>query len=132
MTNKKLKEIQIKYLIYMLMVGGGKKSSLALSNAFKSDNLGGTLGAISGAAGSMLGSALSSAQLADTSGVESQIKEKQTYKVGANSNEALMNEWSAYSPMNNVSWRDVRGNNGASSIIGGLGSAGAGLQLVLK
>ena len=126
MTNKKIKRNTNKVLNLYDDGGWGKKSSLALSNAFKGDNLGGTLGAIRGAAGSMLGSALSSAQLADTSGVESQIKEKQTYKVGANSNEALMNEWSAYSPMNNVSWRDVRGNKGASSIIGGLGSAGAG------
>ena len=126
MTNKKIKRNTNKVLNLYDEGGWGKKSSLALSKAFEGDNLGGTLGAVSGAAGSMLGSALSSAKLADTSGVESQIKEKQTYKVGANSNEALMNEWSAYSPMNNVSWRDVRGNNGASSIIGGLGSAGAG------
>jgi len=104
----------------------GKLSSTKLSNAFKGDNLGGTLGTIGGAASTMLGSALSSAQLADTSGLEADIKNKQTYKVGANNNQSLMDEWSAYSPMNNVSWRDIRGQNGAQGVVGALGSAGAG------
>ena len=126
MTNKKIKRNTNKVLNFYADGGWGKKSSLALSNAFKGDNLGGTLGAVSGAAGSMLGSALSSAQLADTSGVESQIKEKQTYKVGANSNEALMNEWSSYSPMNNVSWRDVRGGSTGQRIGNTIGAAGSG------
>ena len=126
MTNKKIKRNTNKVLNLYDDGGWGKKSSLALSNAFKGDNLGGTLGAISGAAGSMLGSALSNAQLADTSGVENQIKEKQTYKVGANSNEALMNEWGAYSPMNNVSWRDVRGGSTGQRIGNTIGAAGSG------
>lgn len=126
MTNKKIKRNTNKVLNLYDDGGWGKKSSLALSNAFKGDNLGGTLGAVSGAAGSMLGSALSNAQLADTSGVESQIKEKQTYKVGANSNEALMNEWSAFSPMENVSWKDIRGGSTGQRIGNTIGAAGSG------
>lgn len=126
MTNKKIKRNTNKVLNLYDEGGWGKKSSLALSKAFKSDNLGGTLGAVSGAAGSMLGSALSNAQLADTSGVESQIKEKQTYKVGANSNEALMNEWSAFSPMENVSLKDIRGGSTGQRIGNTIGAAGSG------
>ena len=106
----------------------GQQSSAQFSNAFKGSNLGGTIGGIGSGISGIVGAGMQNAQIADTSGLENEIKEAQTYKVSANNNDALMSEWSAFSPMEHVNWRDIRGSSGgqqAMNTIGGIASGAA-------
>ena len=106
----------------------GQQSSAQFSNAFKGSNLGGTIGGIGSGISGIVGAGMQNAQIADTSGLENEIKEAQTYKVSANNNDALMSEWSAFSPMEHVNWRDIRGSSGgqqAMNTIGGVASGAA-------
>lgn len=106
----------------------GQQSSAQFSNAFKDSNLGGTIGGIGSGISGIVGAGMQNAQIADTSGLENEIKEAQTYKVSANNNDALMSEWSALSPMEHVNWRDIRGSSGgqqAMNTISGIASGAA-------
>lgn len=106
----------------------GQQSSAQFSNAFKGSNLGGTISGIGSGISGIVGAGVQNAQIADTSGLENEIKEAQTYKVSANNNDALMSEWSAFSPMEHVNWRDIRGSSGgqqAMNTIGGVASGAA-------
>lgn len=106
----------------------GQQSSAQFSNAFKVSNLGGTIGGIGSGISGIVGAGMQNAQIADTSGLENKIKEAQTYKVSANNNDTLMSEWSAFSPMEHVNWRDIRGSSGgqqAMNTIGGVASGAA-------
>lgn len=106
----------------------GQQSSAQFSNALKGSNLGGTIGGIGSGISGIVGAGMQNAQIADTSGLENEIKEAQTYKVSANNNDALMSEWSAFSPMEHVNWRDIRGSSGgqqAMNTIGGVASGAA-------
>ena len=106
----------------------GQQSSAQFSNAFKGSNLGSTIGGIGSGISGIVGAGMQNAQIADTSGLENEIKEAQTYKVSANNNDALMSEWSAFSPMEHVNWRDIRGSSGgqqAMNTIGGVASGAA-------
>lgn len=106
----------------------GQQSSAQFSNAFKGSNLGGTIGGIGSGISGIVGAGMQNAQIANTSGLENEIKEAQTYKVSANNNDALMSEWSAFSPMKHVNWRDIKGSSGgqqAMNTIGGVASGAA-------
>jgi hypothetical protein len=106
----------------------GQQSSAQFSNAFKGSNLGGTIGGIGSGISGIVGAGMQNAQIADTSGLENEIKEAQTYKVSANNNDALMSEWSAFSPMEHVNWRNIRGSSGgqqAMNTIDGVASGAA-------
>lgn len=106
----------------------GQQSSAQFSNAFKSSNLGGTIGGIDSGISGIVGAGMQNAQIADTSGLENEIKEAQTYKASANNNDALMSEWGAFSPMEHVNWRDIRGSSGgqqAMNTISGVASGAA-------
>ena len=51
------------------------------------------------------------------------LEQIQAYKVQANNNNDLMSEWSAYAPLKDVDWKDIRGTSGdqiASNIINSL------------
>lgn len=106
----------------------GQQSGAQFSNAFKGSNSGGTIGGIGSGISGIAGAGMQNAQTAGTSGLENEIKEAQTYKVSANNNDALMGEWSAFSPMKHVNWRDIRGSSGgrqAMNTIGGVASGAA-------
>lgn len=96
-------------------------------------NLGSTIGGIGSAVGTIANAGIQNAQIADTSGLEEEIKQAQTYKVQANNNDDLMNEWGMFSPMDNVYWKDIRGGStgqrigNAISAIGSGASAGASI-----
>lgn len=106
----------------------GQKSMGAIKDSFSKDNLGGTIGSIASGLSSVIGTGVANSQIADTSSIEGGIQQAQTYKVGATNNDSLMSEWGSFSPMEHVSWRDVRGGSAgqrAASTIGGIGSGAA-------
>ena len=106
----------------------GQQSKTAAQSAFSGQNLGGTIGAIGSGISGIVGAGMQNAQIADTSGLEESIKQAQTYKVSASNNDQLMSEWGAFSPMENVSWKDIRGSSGgqqALNTIGGIASGAA-------
>lgn len=105
----------------------GQQSSGQFSNAFKRENLGSSIGSIEGAIGGMAQTGISNAQIADTSGIESQIEAQKNMTIGASSNEDLLSEWGSWTKVkDDYTWKDVRGGNTGQRLIGTLGAAGQG------
>ena len=105
----------------------GQQSSGQFSNAFKRENLGSSIGSIGGAIGGMAQTGISNAQIADTSGIESQIEAQKNMTIGASSNEDLLSEWGSWTKVkDDYTWRDVRGGNTGQRLTGTLGAAGQG------
>ena len=104
----------------------GQQSKTAAQSAFSGQNLGGTIGAIGSGISGIVSAGMQNAQIADTSGLEESIKQAQTYKVSASNNDQLMSEWGAFSPMENVSWKDIRGGSTGQRIVNTIGAAGSG------
>lgn len=104
----------------------GQQAKSSAQSAFSGQNLGSTIGGIGSAVGSIVNAGVQNAQLADTSGLEGEIKAAQTYKVSANNNDDLMSEWSAFTPMEDVSWKDIRGGSTGQRIGNTLSAAGSG------
>lgn len=105
----------------------GQQSKTAAQSAFSGQNLGGTIGAIGSGISGIVSAGMQNAQIADTSGLEESIKQAQTYKVSASNNDQLMSEWGAFSPMENVSWKDIRGGSTGQRIGNTIGAAGSGV-----
>lgn len=105
----------------------GQQSSGQFSNAFKRENLGSSIGSIEGAIGGMAQTGISNAQIADTSGIESQIGAQKNMTIGASSNEDLLSEWGSWTKVkDDYTWKDVRGGNTGQRLTGTLGAAGQG------
>lgn len=104
----------------------GQQSKTAAQSAFSGQNLGGTIGAIGSGISGIVSAGMQNAQIADTSGLEESVKQAQTYKVSASNNDQLMSEWGAFSPMENVSWKDIRGGSTGQRIGNTIGAAGSG------
>lgn len=104
----------------------GQQAKSSIQSAFSGQNLGSTIGGIGSAVGSIVNAGAQNAQLADTSGLEGEIKAAQTYKVSANNNDDLMSEWGAFSPMESVSWKDIRGGSTGQRIGNTLSAVGSG------
>lgn len=105
----------------------GQQSSEQFSNAFKGENLGNSIGSIGGAIGGMAQTGISNAQIADTSGIESQIEAQKNMTIGASSNEDLLSEWGSWTKVkDDYTWKDVRGGNTGQRLTGTLGAAGQG------
>lgn len=108
---------------------GGASGSIGMQSMGNSGgglNLG-SIGAIGSAAGSMLSAGLSNAQIADTSGIEEDIKSQKNMVVGASSNDELMNEWGSWNKSkDNYSWKDVRGGSNGQRAATTLGAIGSG------
>lgn len=104
----------------------------AWGDAMSAGNIGGSIGNMLGAASSIVGTGISNAQIADTSGIEGQIDAAKSYVVGANSNDALMSEWGAWSPMENVHWKDIRGGSTGQRLTNTLGAIGSGASAGVK
>ena len=103
-----------------------QQAKSSAQSAFSGQNLGSTIGGIGSAVGTIVNAGIQNAQIADTSGLEGEIKQGQTYKVQANTNDDLLREWSAFSPMESVSWRDIRGGSTGQRIGNTIGAAGSG------
>lgn len=105
----------------------GQQSSGQFSNAFKRENLGSSIGSIGSAIGGMAQTGVSNAQIADTSGIESQIEAQKNMTIGASSNEDLLSEWGSWTKVkDDYTWKDVRGGNTGQRLTGTLGAAGQG------
>lgn len=105
----------------------GQQSSGQFSNAFKRENLGSSIGSIGDAIGGMAQTGISNAQIADTSGIESQIEAQKNMTIGASSNEDLLSEWGSWTKVkDDYTWKDVRGGNTGQRLTGTLGAAGQG------
>ena len=104
----------------------GQQAKSSAQSAFSGQNLGNTIGGIGSAVGSIVNAGIQNAQIADTSGLEESVKQAQTYKVSASNNDQLMSEWGAFSPMENVSWKDIRGGSTGQRIGNTIGAAGSG------
>lgn len=105
----------------------GQQSSEQFSNAFKRENLGSSIGSIVGAIGGMAQTGISNAQIADTSGIKSQIEAQKNMTIGASSNEDLLSEWGSWTKVkDDYTWKDVRGGNTGQRLTGTLGAAGQG------
>ena len=108
---------------------GGKwtqQSKDAAKSAFSSKNLGSTLGSLGSAVESIASAGANNAQLADTSDIESEIDEAQAYKVSANNNDDLMSEWASFNPLEEVSYKDVRGGSTGQRLMNTVGAMGSG------
>ena len=103
----------------------GQQAKSSAQSAFSGQNLGSTIGGIGSAVGTIVNAGIQNAQIADTSGLEGEIKQAQTYTVQANNNDDLMSEWSAFTPMENVSWKDIRGGSTGQRIGNTIGAAGS-------
>ena len=102
----------------------GQQSSGQFSNAFKRENLGSSIGSIGDAIGGMAQTGISNAQIADTSGIESQIEAQKNMTIGASSNEDLLSEWGSWTKVkDDYTWKDVRGGNTGQRLTGTLGAA---------
>lgn len=104
----------------------GQQAKSSAQSAFSGQNLGSTIGGIGSAVGTIVNAGTQNAQIADTSGLEGEIKQAQTYKVQANTNDDLMSEWGMFSPMENISWKDIRRGSTGQRIGNTIGAAGSG------
>lgn len=108
--------------VHLYSLGGQSKE--VFNKAFESGNLGGTLGAVGSSVGTIFNSSMQNAQIGDTSSIENKIK--QTGNVYSNTNDDLMNEWSSNTPLENVSWKDIRGGSTEQRVGNLLTSAASG------
>lgn len=97
-------------------------TSASIDNLSWLDDIGSIAGGISG----VIGTSLQNSKIEDTSDVESQIDSALNYKVGAQSNESLLDEWGNYNPLDFVTYSDVRGGNTAQKGLNVLSSIGSG------
>ncbi|QOR59703.1 hypothetical protein KNV43_gp049 [uncultured phage cr128_1] len=84
------------------------------------------IGSIAGGISGVIGTSLQNSRIGDTSDVEDQINSAANYKVGAYSNESLLDEWGNYNPLDYVTYSDIRGGNVAQRGLNTLSSIGSG------
>lgn len=96
-------------------------------NPFDSKNIAGNIGGLASSVGTIFNAGLQNSKIADTSSLEGQIKNAKTYQVGASNNDDLMKEWNMFSPMSNISWKDIRGGGTGQMIGNTLGAVGSGI-----
>lgn len=97
-------------------------TSASIDNLSWLDDIGSIAGGISG----VIGTSLQNSKIEDTSDVESQIDSALNYKVGAQSNESLLDEWGNYNPLDYVTYSDIRRGNVAQRGLNTLSSIGSG------
>lgn len=104
----------------------GQQARSSAQSAFSGQNLGSTIGGIGSSIGTIVNAGIQNAQIADTSGLEGEIKKAKAYTVQANNNDDLMNEWGMFSPMEDVYWKDIRGGGTGQRIGNTIGAVGSG------
>ena len=104
----------------------GQQAKSSAQSAFSGQNLGSTIGGIGSSIGTIVNAGIQNAQIADTSGLEGEIKKAKAYTVQANNNDDLMNEWGMFSPMEDVYWKDIRGGSTGQRIGNTIGAVGSG------
>lgn len=107
----------------------GKKKYVKNTNKVVEYNyfdLGGTIGNIGGAAASIAEASMANDKIADTSRLESTIQGAKSKQVEASTLDDLMNEWGAYSPLESVSFKDIRGGSTGQRLLNTLKATTAG------
>lgn len=104
----------------------GQQARSSAQSAFSGQNLGSTIGGIGSSIGTIVNAGIQNAQIADTSGLEGEIKKAKAYTVQANNNDDLMNEWGMFSPMEDAYWKDIRGGSTGQRIGNTIGAVGSG------
>lgn len=109
------------------MAKWNQKSSDAWSEAWKTGNLGSSIGAVGGAATSMLQAGVSNAQIADTSGIQSTIEDVANTQFDYGDYDSLLASYEAGSLADtNISAKDIRGVTGGQAIGSGLSALSSG------
>lgn len=109
------------------MANWNDKSKEAWGEAWKSGNLGSSIGAIGGAATSMLQAGVSNAQIADTSGIQSTIEDVANTQFDYGDYDSLLASYEAGSLADtNISAKDIRGVTGGQAIGSGLSALSSG------
>lgn len=115
---------------YLNQYSWGGDSKEAFNNAFSSKNAAGSIAGVGGALTSIIGAGMNNAKIADTSGIENNIKNIQSQTFEGSTNDQLLSSWGAFNPIDRVSYKDIRGGSNGSrvmSILGaGVSGAGAG------
>ena len=111
---------------YTNQYGWGGDSLKTLNTAFNQQNAGSNIAGIGGALTSIVGAGVNNAQIGDTSSIENNIQNTQNLKFSGLTNDALMQSWQQYNPLNNVSYKDVRGGSNSQRIMSTLGAGISG------
>ena len=111
---------------YTNQYGWGGNSLKTLGSAFNQQNAGSSIAGIGGALTSIVGAGVNNAQMGDTSSIENNIQNTQNLKFSGSTNDALIQSWQQYNPLDNVSYKDVRGGSNSQRIMSTLGSAISG------
>ena len=90
----------------------GSESKAAFGNAFKTENLAGSLGSIGGGVTSIIQAGMDNAKLEDTTDIENQIESAEDFEARASSNDSLLNLWQNRSFIDNVDATDLRKSTG--------------------
>ena len=118
---------------YLNQYSWGGDSKEAFNNAFSSKNAAGSIAGVGGALTSIIGAGMNNAKIADTSGIENNIKNVQGQTFEGSTNDQLLSSWGAFNPLDRVSYKDIRGGSNGSRVMSTLGSAisgaGAGAQV---
>ena len=111
---------------YLNQYSWGGDSKEAFNNAFSSKNAAGSIAGVGGALTSIIGAGMNNAKIADTSGIENNIKNVQSQTFEGSTNDQLLSSWGAFNPMDRVSYKDIRGGSNGSRVMSTLGSAISG------
>lgn len=90
----------------------GSESKAAFGNAFKTENLAGSLGSIGGGVTSIIQAGMDNAKLEDTTNIENQIESANNFEVKASNNDSLLNMWMNGPFVDNVEAKDLRKSAG--------------------
>lgn len=102
------------------------KSKEAFDNAFKDGNGINSIASMVGSLGTIVNAGLDNAKLGDTTNLENSIDDQRNYIVGAVDNNSLLNEWSNFSTIDDVTWKDIRGGSTRERVGNTLGATLSG------
>ena len=117
---------------YTNQYGWGGDSLKTLGNTFNQQNAGSSIAGIGGALTSIVGAGVNNAQIGDTSSIENNIQNTQNLKFSGSTNDALIQSWQQYNPLDNVSYKDVRGGSNSQRIMSTLGAGISGATTGIK
>lgn len=103
-----------------------RKSTGILNIFADGGDIGKGIGEAISAGGTMIGTASELASNPGNQSIEGRIKSAESYKVTANNNDDLMSAWNSYSPLEEVSFEEVRGVTPGQEIGNALSSIGTG------
>lgn len=104
MANKKITK-RYKYPVNIYKDAGWLNQSQSAGNGI------GSISSLTGSIGNIVSAGVNNAKIADTTDLENTIEDQRNYTVEAVDNSSLLNEWSNFSTIDDVTWRDIRGGS---------------------